>query len=360
MRPLLSILPRLRVTIVAALLAVTVGASFAQLPPEWPEENDAVRALAEKIAAAAAPAHSLALNVTNTSSLSAADASAVSVALAAELARRHFTILSPTSPSPADAQVQLTLSEGAEGYVWVAQIRGGANGEQVAIVAVPGPADRFPGQAEKSLALSQKLIWRQPEKFLDFALLAASQPGAIRLVILEPERLAFYTFEGSQWQSQRVVRIPHAAPWPRDVSGEIDASAGKASLPGVTCQGDWERQETVQCVAGRQEKRPATVADQEQLEIDGRAADFVALGKVCDSFGPILLVTGPGDWTEPDQLRAYEVPGGAPIAIGQAIDFPGPILAHAAAEDGKSARVVSRNLQTGMYEASIVSVSCGD
>src|SRR5271163_2358381 len=152
MRPLLPILPRLRVTIVAALLAVTAGASFAQLPPEWPEGNDAVRALAEKIAAAAAPAHLLALNMTNTSSLSAADASAVSGALAAELARRHFTILSPASP--ADAQVQLTLSEGAEGYVWVAQIRGGANGEQVAIVAVPGPADRFPGQAEKSLALS--------------------------------------------------------------------------------------------------------------------------------------------------------------------------------------------------------------
>ncbi|MFZ3200032.1 MAG: hypothetical protein WA175_02655 [Candidatus Acidiferrales bacterium] len=358
MRPLFRILPRLRVTIIAAFLAVTSSASFAQLPSQW---NDAVRALAEKIAAAAASAHSLALNTTNTSSLSAADVSGISSALIAELARRHFTILSPASPSPGDAQVLLTLSEGAEGYVWVAQIRRGTeNGEQVAIVAAPGPADSFPGAARKSLALSQKLIWRQPEKFLDFALLPADPSSSIRLVILDPEKLAFYAPGESQWQLQHVVRIPHSAPWPRDVTGEIDASAGKASLPGVNCEGDFARPETLQCVPVLQEKGSTTVADQEQLEIDGRAADFVGLGKVCDSFGPILLVTGTGDWTVPDELRAYEVPGGPPVAIGQAIDFPGPILAHSPADDGKSARVVSRNLQTGMYEASIVSVSCGD
>ena len=231
----LRILPRLRVTIIAAFLAVTSSASFAQLPSQW---NDAVRALAEKIAAAAASAHSLALNTTNTSSLSAADVSGISSALIAELARRHFTILSPASPSPGDAQVLLTLSEGAEGYVWVAQIRRGTeNGEQVAIVAAPGPADSFPGAARKSLALSQKLIWRQPEKFLDFALLPADPSSSIRLVILDPEKLAFYAPGESQWQLQHVVRIPHSAPWPRDVTGEIDASAGKASLPGVELRG---------------------------------------------------------------------------------------------------------------------------
>jgi hypothetical protein len=356
MRPLLRILPRLRVTIIAAFLAVTSSASFAQLPPQW---NDAVRALADKIAAAAAPAHSLALNTVNSSSLSAVDASGISSALTAELTRRQFTILSPASL--ADAQVQLTLSEGAQGYVWVAQIRHDAeNDAQVAMVAAPGPANGFPGAARKSLVLSQKLIWRQPEKFLDFALLPADPSSSIRLVILEPEKLAFYAPGEGQWQLQHTVRIPHSAPWPRDVTGEIDASAGKASLPSVNCEGDFARPETLQCVAVRQAKGSTTVADQEQLEIDGRAADFVALGKVCDSFGPILLVTGPGDWTVPDELRAYEVPGGPPVAIGQAIEFPGPILAHAAADDGKSARVVSRNLQTGMYEASIVSVSCGD
>jgi len=366
MRPLLRILPRLRITIIAALLAIIAGASFAQLPPEW---NDAVRALAEKIAAAAVPADSLALNVTNTSSLSAADASAVSSALATELARRHFTILSPASPT--DAQVQLTLSEGAEGYVWVAQIRRGAeNGAQVAIVAAPRPAVSFPGAAGKSLVLSRKLIRLQPEKILDFAVLSADPSSSIRLVILEPERLALYTFEMNGWQLQRAVHIPHPTPWPRDVTGEIVSVTGKispsigavllgAGLVGATCQGDLNRPETVQCVATPPDKQGTVPVDNEpNLEIDGRSPDALGLGKVCDTF--IALVTGQGDWTEPDQIRAYDVAGRSPIAVSEPIEFPGPIVAHSLSDDGKSARIVSRNLQTGMYEASIVSVSCGD
>ena len=358
MRPLRRIFPCLRLAIAAAFLAVTSSASFAQLPPQW---NETVRTLVAEIAAAAAPAHSLALSTANTSSLGAADASAVSGALAAELTRLQFTILPPGSPMTADAQVQLTLSEGAEGYVWVAQIhRGPDNGAQVVMVAAPALPDGFPGIAATSLALSRRLVWRQPEKFLDFALLPAAQSGAIRLVILEPERLAFYAPGESQWQLQRVVRIPHVAPVPRDVTGEIDAPAGEASLRGANCEGDFERPEALQCIASRQSKALAVPTDDRHLEIDGRNADFVALGKVCDSFGRISLVTGPGDWTEPDELRAYEVSEGPPIAVGQAIDFPGPILAHFVSDDGKSARIVSRNLQTGMYEASIVSVSCGD
>ncbi|MGA7914421.1 MAG: hypothetical protein WCA00_04235 [Candidatus Acidiferrales bacterium] len=74
----------------------------------------------------------------------------------------------------------------------------------------------------------------------------------------------------------------------------------------------------------------------------------------------LLLVTGNGDWTVRDTIRIYEVTDHQAVTIGQPLEFPGPILALWPADDGKSARVVSRNLQTGMYEASIVSVSCGN
>ncbi|MGC1969313.1 MAG: hypothetical protein WA673_22825, partial [Candidatus Acidiferrales bacterium] len=59
-------------------------------------------------------------------------------------------------------------------------------------------------------------------------------------------------------------------------------------------------------------------------------------------------------------IQIYEIEGQEATAVGQPHEFPGPILALWPADDGKSARVVSRNLQTGMYEASIVSVSCGN
>lgn len=345
---------------IAALLAVFAGTSFAKLPSEW---NDAVRGLAEKIAAAAAPAHSLALDAKNNSMLSAADASAVCAALAAELTRRHFTILPFASPSRADAKVKLSLGNGGDGFVWVAEVRRGTENEaQVIMVSPPVLADRSPGNFESSPGFLQRQVWQQPEKFLDFALLPAGHPGASHLVILEPDRLAFYAPGESQWQLQRAVHIPHVAPWPRDLVGHIDVPAGTVSLPGVNCEGDFERPETLQCTVAAKEKGLATPADAEHLEINGRDADFVALGKVCDALGSISLVTGAGDWTEPDELRAYDTEGsgGYPVDIDLTLSFAGPILAHFVSDDGKSARIVSRNLQTGMYEASIVSIICGD
>jgi hypothetical protein len=73
-----------------------------------------------------------------------------------------------------------------------------------------------------------------------------------------------------------------------------------------------------------------------------------------------VLATGTGDWTQPDHIQMYEIGERQALAAGQPLDFPGPILAIWSSTDLKSARVVSRNLQTGMYEASIVTVSCGD
>jgi hypothetical protein len=67
-----------------------------------------------------------------------------------------------------------------------------------------------------------------------------------------------------------------------------------------------------------------------------------------------------GDWSQKDQIQLYEIRDRAAAAIGQPMELPGPILAFWAAGDGNSARVVSRNLESGMYEASIVSVSCGN
>ena len=70
--------------------------------------------------------------------------------------------------------------------------------------------------------------------------------------------------------------------------------------------------------------------------------------------------TAAGDWTEPDHIQLYEITGDQAVAQGQSLEFSGPVLALWPADDGKSARSVSRNPGTGFYEASIVSVTCGD
>jgi hypothetical protein len=91
----------------------------------------------------------------------------------------------------------------------------------------------------------------------------------------------------------------------------------------------------------------------------GWGDNLVSVATDCDSAW-LVLVSGTGDWTVRDTLRIYRVTDHQAATVGQPVEFSGPILALWPADDGKSARVVSRNLQTGMYEASLVSVSCGN
>jgi hypothetical protein len=91
----------------------------------------------------------------------------------------------------------------------------------------------------------------------------------------------------------------------------------------------------------------------------GWGDDIAAITTGCDS-SPHLLVTGAGDWAQPDRIELFEVDAGTASAVGQPLEFSGPILALWSSGDARSARVVSRSLLTGRYEASTVSVSCGD
>ena len=88
-------------------------------------------------------------------------------------------------------------------------------------------------------------------------------------------------------------------------------------------------------------------------------SDVTSIASGCGS-GWQVLATGAGDWTQKDEIQLYEIRDTKAIAIGQPLELPGPTLAVWATDDGKSARVISRNLETGLYEASIVSISCGN
>jgi hypothetical protein len=352
-------LPRLfflLATIVLTLLALTGGPSRAQsalqIPPDW---NKALDSLADKIAAAAKPAKTFSLNVKNISSLSGTDVAGLREELVADLAARKFRI---TEKAPSDAQLQLTLSESADDYVWVAEIRRGDTREAVMVSAARDMVKNSTS-AGPSITLQRKAIWEQAGKILDFGLVseAATDRGSI-LVILEPDKLSFYEYRSGEWQLTRAVAIGRARPVERDVSGRINLPAGKAELPDVECSGNFQHPETVTCAGAAATQDAAFITN--PIVMQERTVDsYAALAPVC-GIGPLTLVSGPGDWTQPDEIQVYELKGHEAVVSGPPLKFPGPILALWASEDGKSARVVSRNLQMGAYEASIVSVSCGD
>jgi len=128
-------------------------------------------------------------------------------------------------------------------------------------------------------------------------------------------------------------------------------------LVDAECSGNFQHPETVTCGSAAAAYDAAFMA--KPISVQGHTVDsYVSLAAAC-GIGPLTVVSGPGDWTEPDFIQAFGLKNQAG-AVSEKILVPGPILALWASEDGKSARVVSRNLQTGAYEASIVSVSCGD
>jgi hypothetical protein len=321
--------------------------SALQFPPEW---NKALDTLAERIAATAKPARTFSLDVRNISSLNAGDVTGLRQTLVEDLTGLGFSM---TQKLPGEAQLQVTLSESAEDYVWVAEIRRGEAREVVIVSAVRDLVEKA-GARKPSLTLQRRSVWEQDERILDFGLVPdGNAAGASILVVLQPDKIAFYDHRAEAWQLNREIAISHARPVQRNVGGRIDLQAGTAALEDAECSGEFQRPETVTC------KSAPSVRDADLAMMQGNIVEgHTALASTC-SGSPLTLSTGPGDWTEPDFIQAYgDKTQREPIA--QPIQFPGPILALWPSEDGKTARVVSRNLQTGAYEASIMSVSCGD
>ncbi|MGD0402160.1 MAG: hypothetical protein ABSB66_03110 [Candidatus Acidiferrales bacterium] len=402
-------LPRrffLRAIITLAFFAFTSwtsqAQSTAQIPAEW---NEALDSLADKIAAAVKPAKTFSLSVKNISSLSGTDVAGLREELVAVLAARKFRI---TEKPPADAQVRISFSESEEGYLWVAEIRRGDSQQVEMVSARKANAGALNGSGV-TLTVQRNLLQARDAPFLDFSKVDLSGGRGSLWRILEANELTGFGVAAP-------IRQLHISRDPRgrlriDKTGRVEAHVGEiqcisvgASL--IECSSPdssqaWVFEEGLASpyVVGRnyfagftsgstgfsQSLPPffsaATfVFDHGSssilTELDGKARlyesaatptatfsewgdDIAPITATCGS-GWHVLVTGTGDWTQTDEIQVYELKGHQVVASGPPLKFPGPILALWASEDGKSARAVSRNLQTGEYEASIVSVSCGD
>src|SRR6266436_4046420 len=67
----------------------------------------------------------------------------------------------------AAASVRVSLSEDLQNYVWVAEIRQGANEPSVVIVSLPRPAIPPLEPAASGMALHKTALWSQQERILD-------------------------------------------------------------------------------------------------------------------------------------------------------------------------------------------------
>ncbi len=320
-----------------------------------------MRELADRLAAIAAPGARIDLVVNNVSSLSPDEVATIDERLRAELTKRHFRL---AGPQALDANLTVTLSEGTDGYLIVAQVQHGADkAEQVAMVSV----SRAAKTAERSggVSLEQVRVWDQSGVILDFALPPAAAGEMPEMIVLEPGRLVFYSRQQDQWQIGQAVIIPPARPWLRAERGHLDISEGLAmgvaGIPGIECKGDFTNPQTIHC---------GFVSQDTQTWIQGDAAvpkgldigsDVASVGLQCDGRA-VVLAAGKGDWTQADSVQAYEMDAtGRPAATlaGNPVEFAGPVTLLWATGAGGVARAVVHNLKSGDYEAYFITASCG-
>jgi hypothetical protein len=380
---------------VANLLLLLSGccasALAGQQPPPSPWDS-IVREFVTKIAASGSVRGEGSLEVQNLSSLDAPTAAEIRGSLLGQLNARGFRLIPDIADkgrpaSPPAAPIHITVAN------------------EVHPVAL----------------LERTVFWRQAEPMLDFAMIPAAADVAALLIVLSPERVTFYRSEQGVWHITASAAIEHAQPWPRDLRGRMELDSGRLSvyLPGIFCSGTAGTELGLYCSPGADKLWPVEAAgtgggtfkfdaarnyfldpienpnpgaakfkpfysvarvqsgvygglvevvagpDGAQLR-EGReiAAHFpgwgsglASLDDSCAGFSPVL-VTGTGDDTSTDTIQIYQVADHQAVAAGQPISFPGPVRALWEASDEKSARVVSQNVQTGMYEASSISISC--
>ena len=370
-----------------------------------------MEALTEKIVKVVDATQPASLEVKNMSSLSARDVSAIGQELQAELGKR----LRLVSGSEAKAQIVVTLSEGARGYVWVAQVQSGTS-EQTVMLSVPRGDQTRSGPVP---VIARNIVWKQAEPFLDFDQRILFGGLTTNTVVLEREGVVPYYGSGqSGWivpfsDASQPRKVFHSS---RDVRGKIIGNNGtgmQAIVSGSLCvhSTDWfcgdppgglwpfpngigapyapTRNYFTDLSLGpgtaKIDQPPFFSIAFFQLdhgtwwiatELDGKARLYQGGSKASATFSGWgddiatiqtscsreweVLVTGTGDWTQADHIQIYEIRDSQAMAVGQPLEFPGPILALWAANDLKTARVVSLNLQTGMYEGSIITVTCGE
>jgi hypothetical protein len=343
-------LPALMIDLAWAQTAVPqTGESHASgLPARW---DEALQALVEKIALMAGPARKVSIEMKNISSLSVAEANAMQQELLRELKQRH---LQPSLATQGEVSVHMTLSQGVEGYIWSAEIRKGEV-SQIFLAGVPRQLSNTDGRPNGLLTLDARLLWAQPEKFIDFALAKPSNSDST-LNILGLNQIESYKFSDSVWHPERAIPISRTTPVRRDGAGGFDIARWDTFWFDVDCIGPPGEPKNMSCSMWYS----VTPTNETHIKVRGREESVGAILKGKCGDNSILIASGSGDWTQPDILQGYLFAGLAEEAVpsGSPIPFDGPVLNLRPDWKENTVRMVAHNLKTGNYEGYLVTATC--
>jgi hypothetical protein len=357
-RPSLHLAARIAFLAFLFLPRTAHAQAAAAFPQSW---NDAVTQLADQVAAAVSASTPVTLDVKNISALDPSDANRIVAAFQGELRRHSLGLASAGSlAGRTTVPLRLTLSESADAYLWAIQIFNNARDPisfSTGLVSVSKENTVANGINQPFLSLDERLVWKQPDKFLDFAIVRDATVGDAALAILETKRLADYKLSGADWLLSHESPIPQTGFPSRDPGGRIDLKEHSIAVAEIRCTGDPDLSAKISCT--KLNPPPLAIA---HTDVSGFAGTVGAiLPGTCGSATP-ALISGIGDWTQSDSIQGYllnATTSGPPESrSGNAIEFDGPVLSVQADPETSTARAVVHNLKTGNYEAYIVTATC--
>lgn len=259
----------------AAPNAVGQTAPAASAPPSAAEvRNEAAGALAAKILEDVSAGNALALSVKNISTLGDDEVAQVRHALRAQMRSRGIRL---TASKQANADVQVTLSENTEGYLWIAEIRDHpssnapvADAKNTVVMLPVARANRSERHPDtEPLSVRKTWVYDQPDRMLDVALLdnpaavptasPAPRAATARILVLGLESITLYeevevpeagSKSEKQWRVMQSAPVSRTRPWPSDARGRIivrSASLFDAYLPGTRCTGGLDPVLSLEC-----------------------------------------------------------------------------------------------------------------
>jgi hypothetical protein len=393
----------------AAILIVSFALVQQVFATDW---SSAEQELARKITASTGPG-AISLEIVNRSSLGKQDTDEISRGLRGQLEALGARTV---KLEQAAATVAVSLSENPQSYVWVAEIHQGAGEFSVVMVSIARPDAGAFVREVPSLTIRKTPLWAQSRPILDVAVTDESATPT-HIAVLDPEQIALYRLADGRWQLEQSMPITHSGPWPRDMRGKLILRQDHLFdiyLPGVYCQspsaapvslvcrgsddpwplssqfalggfyaatrnfftgvlspGVGKQSSTAKFYSAAPLPRPSYTlwifagVDGTVRLLDGVTeqtarlnwgSDLASVKSSCGS-GWQVLATRPGD-NSGDSVRAFEFADREPIAVSPAVDFAGGVTALWTEAKGGSAIAVSRNAETGNYEAFRLAIAC--
>lgn len=361
--------------------------------------EESARLLARKVWASI-HGSSVSLEFRNISSLGSTEFASFSTAFQEELERRGVKIVL------ADAVVSLVVSvtQNPTEYIGVVQIQRKENTETVMgpIRLVDAPAAPEPAFG---LTLHREFLFSQDTPILDVAFNSYSKDA----YVLGIRELGSYELRDEHWVLTGSDRLPRHRVPKRSERGlfGIGIDSESAVFPEEVCTFSmlpgtkgWECQKNTWGL-GLRAVSPEAMSGKNlgawisaaQIVTEGKTklvvtgedglarlyeegpepvavfadwgSEIASVYSGCGS-GWQLLVTGKGDWTKADAIQAIDIQDRRAQSVSNPMEFSGPIVAlHVPgtriptnATANSQAFAVDRNLQTGRYEAYLLSITC--